>query len=342
MMSRSQCGAAKRLSIATRSRRLATVLLISGGLLAGCTLGHPAPTAAPTPSLSPGASRSTEAPATSPSPTIAPRSRAVDPRAVIRVSDRFTASATFQSASGNLACRFTGGVICRAKSHTWNSPAPQPQPGCPPPRRTSGIQLGRGGLTERSDCYDQAEHPSLVLAYGHGLEPDGVRCISEQRGITCQRTADGVGFSISREKLNHTPWDSPLLRVQAASLDVDSTTVFPAGFGLSFLVGDLADCRLESDLATCLVNSRVSSSPPQNPTCDGDQALTATVYRKGRGQLGYDCRSDANGGQGRVRPGEAVQVGDLRCSVNGSRLRCAHLDGGGHGFDVDASSFRGY
>jgi hypothetical protein len=203
--------------------------------------------------------------------------------------------------------------------------------------------LGSGELTERSDCYDQAEHPSVVLAYGHGLELDGVRCVSERRGITCQRTTDGVGFSISREKLSHTPWDSPLLRVKAVSLDVGSTTVFPAGFGLSFLVGDLADCLLEADRATCLVNGRAGSSlPPKDPTCEFDQALTALVRGNDRGRLVYDCRSDANGGQDRVRPGEAVQVGDLRCSVNGSKLRCAHLGGAKHGFDVDASSFRGY
>jgi hypothetical protein len=262
---------------------------------------------------------------------------------VIRVRDRFAASVTFESASGNLACWFSGGVICRAKSHTWTSHAPQPQTECPPARRTSGIQLGSGELTERSDCYDQAEHPSVVLANGHGLELDGVRCVSERRGITCQRTADGVGFSISREKLSHTPWDSPLLRVKAVSLDVGSTTVFPAGFGLSFLVGNLADCLLEADRATCLVNGRAGSSlPPKDPTCEFDQALTALVRGNDRGRLVYDCRSDANGGQDRVRPGEAVQVGDLRCSVNGSKLRCAHLGGAKHGFDVDASSFRGY
>ena len=324
----------------TRGWRVVALVLISVGVVAGCTSGDLTPTGAPTPSLSANTAATAE-PSTSPSPTVSTSSSAAGARAVVRVSDRFAASVTFQSASGNLACWFTGGVICRAKSHTWTSHAPQPQTECPPARRTSGIQLGRVELTERSDCYDQAENPSVVLAYGHGLEVDGVRCVSEQRGITCQRTADGVGFSISRAELSHTPWDSPLLRVRAVTLDRDHTTVFPAGFQLSFRVADLADCQLDADRATCLVNSR-ASGPPQDPTCDGDQALTALVDRNDRGRLIYDCRTDANGGQDRVRPGEAVQVGDLRCSVNAARLRCAHLGGTKHGFDIDASAFRGY
>jgi hypothetical protein len=260
---------------------------------------------------------------------------------VVRVSDRFGASVSFQSPSGNLACWFTGGVICRATSHTWTSRAPEPQTECPPAKRTSGIQLGASTMQERSDCYDQAENPSVVLAYGHGLELDGVRCVSEPRGITCQRTADGVGFSISREQLSHTPWDSPLLRVKATTLDRGSTTVFPAGFGLSFRVEELADCRLSATRASCLVNSSATGTTNDLP-CEGDQALTARVYGKERGRLVYDCRTDANGGEILVRSGEAVQVGDLRCSVNAAQLRCMHLGGGKHGFDVDASSFRGY
>ena len=32
-------------------------------------------------------------------------------------------------------------------------------------------------MTERSDCYDQAENPSLVLAYGHGLERDDPKLV---------------------------------------------------------------------------------------------------------------------------------------------------------------------
>lgn len=271
----------------------------------------------------------------------------MEPRAVVRVSDRFAASVTFQSPSGNLACWFTGGVICRAKSHTWTSRDPQPQT-CPAAKRTSGIQLSSEELDdrsyeliERSDCYDQAENPSVVLAYGHGLELDGVRCVSEQRGITCQRTADGVGFSISREELSHTPWDSPLLHMKATTLDRGSTTVFPAGFQLSFAVEELADCLLDAKRASCLVNSS-ATGPTKDPTCQGDQALTARVNGKERGRLVYDCRTDMNGGQVLLRSGQVVQVGDLRCSVNATRLRCAHLGDGKHGFDVDASSFRGY
>ena len=203
------------------------------------------------------------------------------------------------------------------------------------------MQLGGDELTERSDCYDQAENPSMVLGYGHGLELDGVRCVSEQRGITCQRTEDGVGFSISRETLSHTPWDSPMLHVRAVTLDRGSATVFPAGFQLSFTVEELADCLLDAERATCLVHSS-AKGPPQDPTCDGDQALTAQVYGHDHGRLLFDCRTDANGGAVRVRQGEAVQVGDLRCSVQGTRLRCAHSGGDKHGFDVDAASFRGY
>jgi hypothetical protein len=117
--------------------------------------------------------------------------------------------------------------------------------------------------------------------------------------------------------------------------------VFPAGFALSFAVRELADCLLDADRASCLVNSH-ASPPPQDPTCDLDQALTARVTAHDRGRLVYDCRSDANGGEDSLRSGEAVQVGDLRCSLRAARLRCAHLGGSKHGFDVDASSFRGY
>jgi hypothetical protein len=255
---------------------------------------------------------------------------------------RFDPEVRFESPSGNLACWFTGDVICRAKTHAWTSRAPEPQTECPPARRTSGIQLTKRGLEEHSDCYDQAEGPGAVLAYGHGLELAGVRCVSEERGITCRRAADGVGFSISQATLSHTPWDSPLLRTKAAPLGSGGTTVFPAGFHIAFVSeGSAANCYLSARLATCLVDSKATARP-LDPDCQFDQSLTAEVEGTSRGRLVYHCRSDANGGQERLRVGESVQVGDLRCTAGPSRLRCAHLGGAKNGFEVDASSFRGF
>jgi len=259
----------------------------------------------------------------------------------VLVSSRFAPEITFQSPSGNLACWFTGGVICRARAHTWTSHASDPQTECPPAKRTSGVQLTEHALNERSDCYDQAENPGAVLAFGHGLELGGVRCVSEERGITCLRKADGIGFSISREELSLTPWDGPLLHVAAASLDHGSGTVLPAGFHVAFHVGDyFADCLLTADLATCMVQSTAAGEPA--PTCEGDQALTAEVTGDTRGKLVHECRSDANGGEALLKAGESVQVGDLRCAANAANLRCAHLGGARHGFEVDESSFRGF
>jgi hypothetical protein len=197
-------------------------------------------------------------------------------------------------------------------------------------------------LEERSDCYDQVEDADTVLTYGHGLELDGVRCISEDRGITCRRSADGTGFSISRIALSHRPWDSPLLHGPPEHLGGGRETVLPKGAHVSFLVGDyFADCLLDADSASCLVNSD-ATAPPGEPDCELDQALTARVAGSAKGQLVHDCRSDANGAQDRLADGAAVQVGDLRCRHSAGRLRCAHLRGGRHGFEVDRSSFTGF
>ncbi|HVE73484.1 MAG TPA: hypothetical protein VNA30_00105 [Mycobacteriales bacterium] len=284
----------------------------------------------------------TAAPSTTSPASVTPSATAAQVPAVIAVPSRFGAEVRFQSASGNLACwLYDGGVICRATAHTWTSRATEPQTECPPAKRTSGIQLSRSGLTERSDCYDVVPEPGTVLAYGHGLELGGMRCISEERGITCRRAADGVGFSISREELSHTPWQSPLLRAPANTLDQGRTTVFPAGFNIAFLVEGLANCEMAGDRASCLVSSS-ASAPPGDPDCEFDQSLTAEVKGTQRGQLLYHCRSDANGGQERVAAGRGVQVGDLRCSALAKRLRCAHLGGAKHGFEVDSSSFRGF
>lgn len=319
-------------------RRLAAPLLISVCLVAACSGGgDPKATGAPEPTAS-----SSAPPAGTAAPTTSPAPSAAAAPAVVLLRSRFAPTVTFQSASGNLACWFAGDVICRAKAHAWTSQAADPQTECPPAKRVSGIQLTKDVLAERSDCYDQAENPDTVLAYGHGLELDGVRCVSEQRGITCVRTADGVGFSISRATLSHRPWDSPLLHVPAATLDHAGTTVLPSGFHVAFWAGDhLADCLLDADTATCLVNSSATAAPG-DPTCEFDQALTAEVRGTRRGRLVYDCRSDANGGQDQLRAGESIQVGDLRCSAGATRVRCAHLDGAKHGFEVDSTTFRGF
>ncbi len=263
--------------------------------------------------------------------------------AVIRVSPKFQPMISFRSPSGNVGCFFTAGVICTARVHSWTSHAPEPQTECPPAKRTSGIQLG-DRLEERSDCYDAVEEADtavVVLPYGHGLELQGFRCISEQRGITCVRVADGVGFSISRDVLRHDPWDSPLLHVTAGTLDRSRTTVFPAGFQLTFRGGDFGDCILQARLASCLVNTD-APSPPEDPSCELDDSLTASVSGDRRGELVRECRGDANGGMDLVGPGRSLQVGDLQCDVTTTRLRCAHLGGSRHGFEVNAKTFRGF
>lgn len=232
-------------------------------------------------------------------------------------------------------------MICRARVHTWTTHAPQPQTECPAAKRTSGIQLTNKAVEERSDCYDPAQNADTVLAYGHGFEIDGIRCISEQRGITCVRLADHIGFSISTNQLSHQPWDSPLLQQRPGTLGSSGTTRFPSGFHVSFVAADIADCLLAAPVASCLVRSD-ATAPPGDPACDLDQALTARVLSAARGELVRECRSDANGGQTRLRSGEAVQVGDLRCTASPTALRCAHLDGNKHGFVVDQKSFRGF
>jgi hypothetical protein len=260
---------------------------------------------------------------------------------VVLVRSSFAPEITFESESGNLACWLKGGgVICRATTHSWTSRAADPQTECPPAKRTSGIQLTKDVLRERSDCYDQAENADTVLGYGHGLELDGVRCVAEQRGITCIRTADGVGFTISREDLSHTPSNTPLLHSRATEIDQGSMTMYPAGFRVAFVVEELANCSLDANLATCIVNSRADA--PSDPTCAGDQSLTAEVAGEQRGRLVYECRTDTNGGEDRLHAGGSIQVGDLRCSATGTALRCAHFDGRKHGFEVDSSSFRGF
>ena len=261
---------------------------------------------------------------------------------VVLIPSRFAPQVTFQSSSGNLACWFTGGVICRAKAHSWTSHATAPQTECPPARRTSGIQLTKSTLSERSDCYDQAEHPGAVLAYGHGLELDGVRCVSEQRGVTCVRTDDGAGFSISSHVLSHVPWDGPLLHTPAVALGHGSRTVLPTGFHVAFLAGEhLADCLLDAAAVSCLVNS-TAKAPPRKAGCQGDQALTARLSGTDRGRIFYDCRTDANGGEDRLARGESLQVGELLCTAGATTLACTHLGGNKHGFVISSSTFQGF
>lgn len=330
---RSQWRAAR----AAPRRRLAAAVLVVVWFTAACTGGEDAVRTDRSAPPSGGSTPEAAGPATAQAaPSAAPAAPAV-----VLVPSEFSAQATFRSATGNLACRLSGGVICRATEHTWSSRAEDPQEECPPDLRTSGVQLTDTDLQERSDCYDPVEEPSAVLAYGHGLELDGIRCISEARGITCVRTADQVGFSISRSTLSRVPWDSPLLRAPAATLASGSTAVFPPGVRVAFGVDRLADCLLDAGVATCLVSS-AASPPPRDTDCELGQALTAEVAGTGRGLLLYDCRSDANGAQDILRAGESVQVGDLRCTAGAERLRCAHEGGRRHGFEIDSSSFRGF
>lgn len=331
----------RRAPRAARPRRSVALLLSGVCLLAGCTAGaNPAPTSAPSPDQSPSAGVATGPTTTPSSTTAAPTTSPAQAPAVVLVGARFGPQATFRSPTGNLACRLSGGVICRAAEHTWTSQAAESQTDCAPAERTSGVQILEDAVRERSDCYDQVEDPGAVLEYGHGLELDGVRCVSEQRGMTCVRFADGIGFSISRDDLSLTPRDSPLLRAPAGTLGGANTTAFPPGVQIAFLVGDLANCVLSADLASCTVDTD-AAAPPDEP-CDLDQAPTTVLKGNDQGRLVRECRGDANPGQEQLRTGESAQVGDLRCTAGTTQLRCAHLGGSQHGFEVDPSSFRGF
>lgn len=332
----------RRAPRAARPRRSVALLLSGVCLLAGCTAGaNPVPTSAPSPDQSPSAGVATGPTTTPSSTTAAPTASPAQAPAVVLVGARFGPQATFRSPSGNLACSLSQGVICRATEHNWTSQAPEAQTECAPAERTSGVQIFEDAVRERSDCYDQVEDPDAVLAYGHGLELDGVRCVSEQRGMTCVRFADGIGFSISRDELSHTAWDSPLLRTPAGTLGSADTTVFPPGVQVAFLAGDrLSNCVLDADDVSCTVDTDAAALPDE--PCELDQTLAAVLYGSERGRLVRECRGDANPGQEQLRTDESVQVGDLRCTAGTTQLRCAHLGGSQHGFEVDPSSFRGF
>ena len=303
------------------------------------TSGRPDAESTPTAPTAP-TSSSTPTPPTA-SPAASASAAAGD---VIALGKRFAPQVSFASPSHNLACDLVaeGYVICRALKHTWTSHASDQGNDCGELKRLAGVQLDNQGVQERVDCYEPSDQPSTVLEYGHGLELGGIRCASEARGISCLRVGAHVGFSISSSSLQLKPWDDALMTAPARRLGNDSAAVYPAGVHVNFVVGDYqGDCLLSDRLATCLVNTGGPRPSPAS-TCEFDQALTAELSGDRPGRLFYDCRSDANGGQDRLRPGASIQVGDLRCTASKQGFRCAHLGGRRHGFVVTASGFRGY
>jgi hypothetical protein len=180
--------------------------LLGGGLAALLTgpdartptaASSTATSSAPTPAAAaPSAVPSAASPATAePSATApSPSPTATEPELVDVEGDL----AAFRTPSDNIGCSMTPtSATCDLRERSWE----------PPPRPADcELDYGQGtfvddtgaGLTCAGDTPFVPDSP--VLAYGTGWVLGDVRCVSARDGVTCENTATGRGFAVSRDR----------------------------------------------------------------------------------------------------------------------------------------------
>jgi hypothetical protein len=88
-------------------------------------------------------------------------------------------------------------ATCDLRERSWEPP---------PPPADCELDYGQGtyvddtgaGLTCAGDTPFVPDSP--VLAYGTGWVLGDVRCVSARDGVTCENTATGRGFAVSRDR----------------------------------------------------------------------------------------------------------------------------------------------
>lgn len=294
-------------------------------LAVGCTSHSPSRTTSPSPS-------GTRGPSASSTPSARP--------AVTLVDSAFVDRGSFRTPSGNILCaleeRFAG---CSVVVHDWS--APPDEEGCTADDEAGTVRLNGSKVSVATDCYTLAEKDAAVLNYGSGVELDGVRCVSEESGVTCLDTTTRKGFTVSRRALRTTPVESALTRGPATAGD----GTVPAGFEAAFVTPTRnLNCYFAAALVSCLVGEHDWETEPYDPKaeggpCDFDESPTVELRAGERGRAITDCRSDANPGQRPLPYGASLQVGAIRCTSARTGLTCTS---GEHGFEVSRATFRGY
>ena len=184
---------------------LAAAVVVSallGGGLAALFTGPDArtPTAASPGPTSPAATPSADPPAASPAPPDpSPAPPSPSPTAAVpELIDVAEDEASFRTPSDNIGCSMTAtSATCDLRERSWE----------PPPRPADcELDYGQGtfvddtgsGLTCAGDTPFVPD--SSVLEYGTGWVLGDVRCVSARDGVTCENTATGHGFAVSRDR----------------------------------------------------------------------------------------------------------------------------------------------
>lgn len=190
----------------TRRRPLAALLAAAALalVLSACSTGAPNHPIA----------QATDAPATAePTPTPTPTEAAtaftpVDPTAY--AAQEIGGGVVFVSPSRNLRCgvvHFEGPVTwgCSIVEKTWEFPSESPDDYCYDAQVPCGWGIEAVGDGEphprmRSDVAFESEYrtDTAVLEYGTSISYSDITCESEERGITCENTSTGHGFTISQ------------------------------------------------------------------------------------------------------------------------------------------------
>ena len=108
-------------------------------------------------------------------------------------------AAAFRTPSGNIFCSLTNGqAACAIRERSW-TPPPRPEDCDETNDYADHVSVETGPASFSCGTDTPVDPNAAVLPYGQGWVVETWRCASERSGVTCENTATGHGFTLSRE-----------------------------------------------------------------------------------------------------------------------------------------------